>query len=113
MLSATQFLLAETNTDNYQWGLCYSDEDVNVYQQIGGVQILSAENTIDGNTYLISSESMGGADYSVYVVVGVGVERYYTKINVIAAKYPSSISLNYNRVGSIEPRYVLNNIILW
>lgn len=112
MLSATQFLLAETSGDNYVWGLWKSDEQRTV-PTIRGVTLLEAENTFDGNTYLVTSESMEGTDYDVEVRVTAGGQIYSSTIHIIAAKYPSAITLGYSRSGTIEPRYNANTIVLW
>jgi len=71
MLSATQFLLAETMGDNYVWGLWNSTEQT-LTTTIKGVTLLDSENTSDGNTYLVTSESTGGVDYDIEVRVTAG-----------------------------------------
>jgi hypothetical protein len=80
---------------------------------VRGVTLLDAENTFDGNTYLVSSESVEGTDYDIEVRVTAGGNVYNTIIHVIAAKYPSALTLDYSRSGTIEPRYVANTVVLW
>lgn len=112
MLSATQFLLAETQGDNYIWGLSQPGQS-QTFSQIGGVSILSAENTSDGNTYLVSSESLNGQDYDIVVKVTAGGQIYSSTIHIIAAKYPTSLQLDCTKYGTIEPRKNVNTIVLW
>ena len=112
MLSATQFLLAETAGDNYVWGLWNATEQRTV-PTVRGVTLLDAENTSDGNTYLVTSESMEGTDYDVEIRVTAGGQIYSSTIHIIAAKYPSALTLGYSRFGTIEPRYSANTIVLW
>ena len=112
MLSATQFLLAETSYDNYVWGL-WNEAENRTVPVIRGVTLLDAENTSDGNTYLVTSESMQGTDYDIEVRVSAGGQVYSSTIHIVAAKYPSALTLGYTKYGSIEPRYNNNSIILW
>ena len=112
MLSATQFLLAETQASSYVWGLWNAAESRTV-PMVRGVTLLDAENTIDGNTYLVTSESMEGTDYDVEVRVTAGGHIYSATVHIIAAKYPAALTLNYSRYGNIDPRYNSNSIILW
>ena len=56
---------------------------------------------------------MGGVDYDVVVKVTAGGTVYSSTIHIIAAKYPTSIVLDYSKYGNIDPRYTQNTIILW
>lgn len=112
MLSATQFLLAETQDSNYTWGL-WNEAEQRTVPMVRGVTLLDSENTFDGNTYLVTSESIEGTDYDVEVRVTAGGNVYSSTVHIIAAKYPSTLTLGYSRSGTIEPRYVANTVVLW
>ena len=112
ILSATQFLLSEAVDTNYVWGLSVPGSNTS-FSTIGGATLLLPEDTADNNTYLTTSESMGGSDYDVVINVTAGGNIYSSTIHIIAAKYPSAIMLDYSKNGSIEPRYNANTIVLW
>ena len=112
MLSATQFLLAEAQDSNYTWGL-WNEAEQRTVPMVRGVTLLDSENTFDGNTYLVTSESVEGTDYDVEVRVTAGGNVYNSTVHIIAAKYPSALTLGYSRSGTIEPRYVANTVVLW
>lgn len=94
------------------WGL-WNETEQRTVPTVRGVTLLDAENTFDGNTYLVSSESVEGTDYDVEVRVTAGGNVYSATVHVIAAKYPAALSLGYSRSGTIEPRYNANTIVLW
>lgn len=94
ILSATEFHLAEPDQQslqNYVWALSEHGSSEPA-QQIYGVSIEQSQR--DHNWYLLSSESQVGHDYQVDVKVAAGGVTYITTINIIAAKYPSSIFLD-------------------
>ena len=115
ILSATEFHLAEpdqASISNYEWGLSEPGSAQPSYQ-IGGVQLIYADS--DHNWYLISSESQIGHDYQVEVKVTAGGQVYSAIINIIAAKYPSSVYISYSRPSGIlsDPRTSGDIIALW
>lgn len=115
ILSATEFHLAEpdqASLNNYEWGLREPGSQQPTYR-IGGVQLTYADS--DHNWYLISSESQSGQDYQVEVNVAASGNVYTAIINIIAAKYPSSIYIGTSRPANVmnNPRTSGNIISLW
>ena len=115
ILSATEFHLAEPDQlsiSNYEWGLS-EPGSVQPSYQIGGVQLLYADS--DHNWYLISSESQVGHDYQVEVKVTAGGNTYSAIINIIAAKYPSSVYIDTSRPSGVlsDPRKTEGIVTLW
>ena len=94
ILTATEFHLAEPDQQalqNYVWAL--SEHGSNqVSPQIYGVRVEQSER--DHNWYLLTSESQVGQDYQVDVKVAAGNTTYTATINIIAAKYPSSVFID-------------------
>jgi len=113
MLSATQFLLSEGDSQNYSWGLSATANSSIIVSQINGVSVLSSSATLDGNTYLMTSESLVGQDYDVYIRVTAGGTIYSSVIHIIAAKYPTNISIECGGIGNILPKTAGNMIALW
>lgn len=115
ILSATEFHLAEPDQQsisNFEWGLSEPDSEQPKYQ-IGGVQLVYADS--DHNWYLVSSESQLGHDYQVVVKVTAGGTTYSATINIIAAKYPSSVYIGMQRPSGAlsDPRETGNIVTLW
>lgn len=112
VLSATQFLLSESAAATYVWGLSNPD-DSNVFSSINGVRIIQASDTLDGNTYLQTYESQVGADYDVVVKVTADNRVYSSTIHVIAAKYPTSLNIQFTPSSTVIPRSSNDIITLW
>lgn len=96
ILSATQFHLAEANQQQQSFVWALSEHgSLQPSDQIYGVRLFQSPR--DGNWYLTSSESQVGHDYQVDVKVAVGNITYSAVINIIAAKYPSSIYIGVSQ----------------
>lgn len=104
-LNATRFSLAEDDTTQYSWAVGPVNS-VESYVRYNGLTVIQQEDSIDGIAYIQSTQSQIGQDYDVKVTCSVAGINYSTVIHITAASYPTSMFIDVQNRGSVNPRSI-------
>ena len=111
-LNATRFSLAEDDTTQYTWAIGPVGS-IESYGRYNGLTVIQQDASIDGIAYITSTQSRIGQDYDVQITCSVEGINYSTTLHVIAATYPTTMTIATVNQELIAPRTVADYIELY